>query len=1066
MAETDCIDEVIFTSGLSSSRTGMWNGIEFGWADYIYQGITLARYIFTFTDAAQWNMLYERQAEFMSEIIEPVYFQQASDISWNLYWVAVLTEEQLQRLDLQKRLTFSSNTEFTRNLVVSLEQLPNRIPVGRVSLSWPAGDLPQPADVWTDALNRDGFGFCLSEYKSAVLESYLETGLPPKDKKSLRRKREVQQSIQSIREVRIPQDFRPHYYPKDWNIPLVSANVLYGPNGTGKTSVLSAIEAVLTGETSCGGTQEQFEPDSGLELRLNTDQGELAVRPARDNAEKKQREQRWYLNRENNRTKRQLNEVFHRFNYFSSEEAFLFSTRHQDYRDIFTKILYGPNTDELWRNRSRYLEECKKYGVNLKSQMKMLQKEKNQLVQLPPYDRFALTVLLTSSGLAISSDLPLDKILETTQAVLTECEKVQDIHAVLSREQIERRLAEQRKAWTDEKTRRDDYREKYQQLQERHNQLQEEKTALEQQRKRLEEQNAALEALAPAKQQLAFSIQHQTELNAYHAARAEKTEVTRQLFDLELLLSDYGEVLKNPPDFSLEEAERRLNDLAFHLSNLKQQQHGLEEKIQQEELMANQRSKTMALLRSSGLEFYEWDSDLDTCPLCGTHGITKSVLLAHMEQDQTQQQTTLMDLNRELTQVRTSLAATEAEISSTKEREKQALVFDHASKEVLARYPSLTNIKDIFAFKDALQSRLDECTRLVSARKVELQRLYGAQFDVDELMPVEESRASLAAFLFSCGTEFRSDTSDGELLQMVLACQSDLNEEIDANRRALSAVQNDLQDDSSVFVCKQYWASSEQTSKIEENLSELEREKTFWEKVQFILKDPDLSAASLKSLCVNIRDTVKSIMAYEDYTERQSQYCKKIQEIGEKQERCAHLQRAIEELEPPTVYAEQFIRQNIQQVSQIFSSLHQPQEFSKLEIDPDKGLVGYRGKEAIPVSQMSTGQRTALVLSVFFQMNLTADYTPAFLLLDEPVANIDDLNILALIDFLREFVITHHRQIIVTTANQNVAKLFRRKFSFLSEDYQELSFYREQELQLRIIKRNYSQQQTVKNEVL
>lgn len=87
---------------------------------------------------------------------------------------------------------------------------------------------------------------------------------------------------------------------------------------------------------------------------------------------------------------------------------------------------------------------------------------------------------------------------------------------------------------------------------------------------------------------------------------------------------------------------------------------------------------------------------------------------------------------------------------------------------------------------------------------------------------------------------------------------------------------------------------------------------------------------------------------------------------------------------------------------------------------------------------MSTGQRTALVLSVFFQMNLTADYTPAFLLLDEPVANIDDLNILALIDFLREFVIIHHRQIIVTTANQNVAKLFRRKFSakFLAQTFE------------------------------
>ena len=124
MAGTDCIDEVIFTSGLSSGCTGVWHGIEYGWADCIYQGITFAKYIFTFTDAVQWNKKKKKQAEFMSEIIEPVYFQQANDISWNLYWAAVLAEEQLQQLDLQKRLTFSSNTKFTRNLVVSLEQLP------------------------------------------------------------------------------------------------------------------------------------------------------------------------------------------------------------------------------------------------------------------------------------------------------------------------------------------------------------------------------------------------------------------------------------------------------------------------------------------------------------------------------------------------------------------------------------------------------------------------------------------------------------------------------------------------------------------------------------------------------------------------------------------------------------------------------------------------------------------------------------------------------------------------------------------------------------------------------
>ena len=90
-------------------------------------------------------------------------------------------------------------------------------------------------------------------------------------------------------------------------------------------------------------------------------------------------------------------------------------------------------------------------------------------------------------------------------------------------------------------------------------------------------------------------------------------------------------------------------------------------------------------------------------------------------------------------------------------------------------------------------------------------------------------------------------------------------------------------------------------------------------------------------------------------------------------------------------------------------------------------------------------------------MNLATPSAPGFLLLDEPVANIDDLNVLALMDFLREIALTHQRQIFFTTANRNVAKLFRRKFSFLEDDFQELWFFRENEHCLQITKRIYDQ---------
>lgn len=123
----------------------------------------------------------------------------------------------------------------------------------------------------------------------------------------------------------------------------------------------------------------------------------------------------------------------------------------------------------------------------------------------------------------------------------------------------------------------------------------------------------------------------------------------------------------------------------------------------------------------------------------------------------------------------------------------------------------------------------------------------------------------------------------------------------------------------------------------------------------------------------------------------------------------------------------------------------------------DNELVAIRNDETVPISHMSTGQRTALVIAVFFQINLATSFAPNFLLLDEPFANIDDLNVLALMDFLRELAITHERQIFFTTANRNVAKLFRRKFSFLLQDFQELRFLREKEHCLQIVSQSYDQ---------
>ena len=63
--------------------------------------------------------------------------------------------------------------------------------------------------------------------------------------------------------------------------------------------------------------------------------------------------------------------------------------------------------------------------------------------------------------------------------------------------------------------------------------------------------------------------------------------------------------------------------------------------------------------------------------------------------------------------------------------------------------------------------------------------------------------------------------------------------------------------------------------------------------------------------------------------------------------------------------------------------------------------------------------------------------------MDEPIQNIDELNALNFLDGLRWLVEGANRQVFLTTANQRVAGLIRRKFSYLETDFLELRLKRD-----------------------
>jgi len=135
------------------------------------------------------------------------------------------------------------------------------------------------------------------------------------------------------------------------------------------------------------------------------------------------------------------------------------------------------------------------------------------------------------------------------------------------------------------------------------------------------------------------------------------------------------------------------------------------------------------------------------------------------------------------------------------------------------------------------------------------------------------------------------------------------------------------------------------------------------------------------------------------------------------------------------------LQENRGSIEHIFRNIHSPPEFSGLG-DTLKSLRRISPPEDIDLFQISTGQRAALALSIFLAQNRQLTVAPPVLLIDDPIAHIDDLNCLSFLDYLREIVLEGQRQIFFATANDKLSALVARKFDFLGDAFRKIDLSR------------------------
>lgn len=1074
----EAIREELQLIGIESLEAKKWNDISYFWADRKFKGDIFSKYLITYCTKDAWEKnLFDEASTFVSEVIEPQYYSLANDLSWNLYWISMLDAAEFEALNIHQLLTHTSNTEFTRNFVISREDISKHLPIGTL-LSNDVQEIHAPQDQWIPILWQNNNLFCLEKFENGIWDMYWKGGEKPISTIDMLSEDVSKDSedIRLLKKIEIPTGFRPHCYKEDVKIDFSSVNLLYGTNGAGKTTILHAIEQTMTGKILQKEIAEPGVDDADIHLIVEVGKDFKTIKQPVIVADKKKREKQWYNARpqKNNKIGDKLNATFHRYNCFSVEDPFFFSHRQPDYKDIFAKLLYGPETENQWNNQTKYHEACTKKISDLQKAIKDC---KEKMADLEPVKAVQLTIwrgYLAESVVKHHESESTEDILKRISRILTGLSTIAEFEPVASKTDTLTELIQVGGQVSQ-------YRDTYNKLLGVDTSLKELKAQKDLEiananlaRNRVQKILANLKPVRLSIPDIKFWVENETKISEYETTLALKVNLRQSYEEKKRYYEDFKslkEISKYEPFFA---APQKAELLEKQLGEAQFEHILIENDIKQMEKEYSDIKKAYSQLKINAKKMLALNPDIDHCPLCGTPNITNENIMEFLEQSEEVSQERLQALYDKKEENDEKIFDIQKSLIDCKERiDKQKRILQAVRRATALGFPKsedpLLQINQVFDSYFEIANQLGEIEENIEQQRAALEPLYIAKTENENFDDLFLSRKSVLDKLADCGYEVNVDISGSMLLNQILEIfvnldqkQKNLEENIESKKVQQQQTQNNLEESRKKLEdIKKILDDKEKRQHI------LDKIKIFWETISIDVCDENITAKTLEKQCKDLACSVEEMQSYQTYQKKHNDLKVENELLHEQLNRCIIFEEQIRDLRAPAQFAQQFIQDNISQISELFLNLHAPQEFSKLDIEFETGdLIGYRAGQKVSLHQMSTGQKVAVAIAVFIRMHLTNPTAPKFLLLDEPVSNIDDLNILSLIDVLRELVIQRERQIFITTANRNVAKLFRRKFSFLQKGYQELVFKRKINLHTSIEKHVFNQKTLDKSTII
>lgn len=979
--------------------------------------------------------------EYQEKILKNEYFSSKNSLPWNMYLYFIIDED-VKSKNSALIDKIEQNETYSRKKFLTPQSLQNSYPFGRseaISNLVNSNQLVDPSIKWIETLNNLNMSFV--QDSSAPLGSSVESYIDGTFKATLV-DTSKSSSNQSYKLDIAPKKLNINSYrkfPLTGTYELGKVNVFYGPNAVGKTSFLEAIELILTGETLRNGVEA-----GTIDISITDSAGNIEKYAPNDKDKFRYRDQYWYQNYYERGN--YLNASFNRFNCYNTDAAFELATddTRKNLNEAIEALALGAKTKVI-------LDRMEKFEDRFKTAFNMLNKEKGRLEDesrqlLSQKDTLEKNSKIISFDFSSKiNDLKNNALIDLLDKSYQESEiaKLKDVLSKIDLS-LEAMLPILKKRLMVYKP--NEWIAKLQLCNNLNTQILSFTASREEAKPKLITAKHAKD-LAEAKKARVKRLNDYLNFpntNLFQNGLSnELAGLTNKIKTIELAKTILQQADFQPGDIDkmiFEDAE------AWADSEISKQiaiSDDLKNKISISNSASEKRRQQILDIKSLAKDLIQHDPGSQSCPACQHQFNSHAELMNFISQVSfqiTQNDKLISDKNEADEKIKQLISAKSKldRISKTIKTLKIGNERDFVSE-------LLTKFSAEFAQTQSLEVRASDLAKIKDGLKQA--GFIESEFNelLKELLPNVEAN------------EFQM------LKDEAVKLEKSLNDSINSIEQNISLVSQPLVIEfAKIKQAIEMLLGSQEEAKIYENffafhndLKVLCKSDEELKLLVLIIENFDLHMASQY-----IKNTIKEISQHIIFIDENIRNSTILNETGNKLVQVNNelnkvmpkFERAKIAFENLTMMLAQyketnpiqnFFTYNMKLVAEIFRRIHSPFEFIDVKFEKDNFMLSRDGIDYIPLTKISTGQRSALALSVFFAVHLTCQSAPNILIFDDPVSFVDDLNVLSFLDFLRELVLEQDKQVFVTTANYKLASLIGKKFDFLGSDFVSKEFSRQ-----------------------